>query len=568
MIAILAAVPGAGVSKVALVGPEIEENLSLRYLAAALGRAGHAVELVPFNQPAEFGGVLTRLVEMDPEVVGLSLAFQWRAQDFLALAVALRAAGWTGHLSAGGHFGTFAAAEILGEFPELDSVLRQEAEETLVALVEALAAGRPWQGLPGVAHRDEAGAVVLGADPPLPDLAGLAPPDRRGEPATCLGHAIAPLVASRGCYANCSFCCIAAWHEQSLPGRRYRLREVDAVADEMAALQAERGIDTFVFHDDNFFQPRKADNLARFHALADALEARGVRRFATVVKARPTDVDREVFRVLKERLRCIRVYVGIETDADRGLRTLQRWAHSRHNHAAMEVIRELDLYACFNLLLFDPDTTLADLRTNLRFMREAADFPFNFGRVELYAGTPLLRRMQLEGRVTGDWLQWDYALSSPAVERVFAIAMKAFHPRNFGDGALANHLMGTRFDVEVARHFHPERTNPAWVVSGRALSRRLGRDSADALSAIVDHVEARAGGDLAFAAALGRRLRAVEDEVRAEARALARSLALAVGGRPLTDLGDHDGPADPVATSLQSGRSLVAGETFLPPSAP
>jgi len=47
-----------------------------------------------------------------------------------------------------------------------------------------------------------------------------------------------------------------------------------------------------------------------------------MRNFATVVKARPTDVDPEVFAILKHRLKCIRVYVGIETDADQGLRTL------------------------------------------------------------------------------------------------------------------------------------------------------------------------------------------------------------------------------------------------------
>jgi len=46
---------------------------------------------------------------------------------------------------------------------------------------------------------------------------------------------------------------------------------------------------------------------------------------ATVVKARPTDVDREVFRVLRDRLHAIRIYVGIETDSEQGLNTLRRW---------------------------------------------------------------------------------------------------------------------------------------------------------------------------------------------------------------------------------------------------
>jgi radical SAM superfamily enzyme YgiQ (UPF0313 family) len=83
-----------------------------------------------------------------------------------------------------------------------------------------------------------ASEVVLTPEAALPDLARLPMPDRRGEPAACFGHGIAPLVSSRGCYANCYFCCIAAWHEQSLPGKRYRLRDVAAVADEMVALKA------------------------------------------------------------------------------------------------------------------------------------------------------------------------------------------------------------------------------------------------------------------------------------------------------------------------------------------
>src|SRR5262249_33636274 len=156
----------------------------------------------------------------------------------------------------------------------------------------------------------------------------------------------------------CSFCCIAAWHEQSLPGKRYRLRDVHDVAAEMVAMQRDRGIDIFVFHDDNFFVPGHKRNIERFNALADALEQLGIGEFATVVKARPTDVTEPVFEVLKRRLRCIRCYIGIETDADQGLSTLQRWAHSKQNHRAIEVARALDLYACFNMLLFDPDTTL------------------------------------------------------------------------------------------------------------------------------------------------------------------------------------------------------------------
>ena len=376
-----------GMSWVALIGPEFEENLSLRYLASSLSQAGYASTIIPFNHENDLPSITRQVANFaePPLLIGLSLAFQWRARDFLALAMALRQTGYTGHITAGGHFATFAAREILADFPELDSICRQESEETLVTLTRAVDRGDPLNQIPGMALRNERGQVFLTEQPRLPDLARLPWPDRSGEPATCFGHSIAPLVGSRGCYANCTFCCIAAWHEETQPGKRYRLRDVGDIADEMVWMQRQRGIDIFVFHDDNFFVPGHKRNVERFSALADALESRRIGPFATVVKARPTDVHLEVFRILKERLNCIRVYVGIETDADQGLETLGRWAQPRHNRDAIQVLRSLDLYACFNMLIFDPDTTIESIETNIAFMREAAEFPFNFGRVELYA---------------------------------------------------------------------------------------------------------------------------------------------------------------------------------------
>jgi radical SAM superfamily enzyme YgiQ (UPF0313 family) len=544
---------------IALVGPEIEENLSLRYLASSLLPHGFRSEIIGFNHDADFGNALAAILGAPepPLVVGISLAFQWRAADFLAFAVALRERGYRGHLTLGGHFATFASLEILRDFPEVDSIVRQEAEGTMVALAQALASGASIASLSsieGLALRNGEGRPVLTPHPALPDLAALPWPDRRGAPAACFAHGIAPLVSSRGCYANCSFCCIAAWQEQSLPGKRYRLREVEAVADEMVALQRTRGIDIFVFHDDNFFVPGHKRNRERIAALADALEARGIGPFATVVKARPTDCDPEVFRLLKERLQCIRVYIGIETDADQGLITLQRWSGSKQNREAIELVRALDLYTCFNMLIFDPDTTIESLETNIAFLRYAAEFPSNFGRVELYAGTPLLARMQAEGRARGDYMQWDYALASREVERVFALSMECFHARNFGHDALANRIMGTRFDLEVCRHFHPEIFRPAWLAEGKALNQQLARDTADGLTSIVDAVKRGASIDdeRALVNRLAPGLRATERDVGERCRDLAQRLQAAIGrGRPLTDLGDR------VATPLQTQRLAV-----------
>jgi radical SAM superfamily enzyme YgiQ (UPF0313 family) len=186
---------------IALVGPELEENLSLRYLASSLSVAGYRSELVVFNGEADFPRIVEAIAsaEEPPLIVGISLAFQWRARDFLGLAVALREAGYQGHIALGGHFATFASDEILADFPEVDSIVRQEAEETFVALARAVEKGESIDELPGLALRDRRGVPYRTMEAPLPDLTKLPWPDRRGEPAACFGHAIAPLVGSRGC---------------------------------------------------------------------------------------------------------------------------------------------------------------------------------------------------------------------------------------------------------------------------------------------------------------------------------------------------------------------------------
>jgi hypothetical protein len=320
-------------------------------------------------------------------------------------------------------------------------------------------------------------------------------------------------------------------------------------------LKQTRGIDIFVFHDDNFFVPGHKKNKERFTALADALERRGIGQFATVVKARPTDTNPEVFRLLRERLNCIRVYIGIETDTDQGLTTLQRWSSTKLNRSAIELVRELDLYTCFNMLIFDPDTTLEALATNIEFIRWAAEYPSNFGRVELYAGTPLLSRMLSENRCRGDYMQWDYALSNPDVERMFDLTMRCFHARNFGENALSNRIMATRFDIEVCRHFHPDVFRSSWLAHGKELSRRLATDGAEGLRCILEHVRTRPlSEDLAFVDELTPGFRETERAIFVEAKDLARELFSVIGrGRPLTDIGDR------VATPLQTQRLAAGG---------
>src|SRR5262249_55236614 len=149
------------------------------------------------------------------------------------------------------------------------------------------------------------------------------------------------LVGSRGCYADCEYCCIFAWHEAAV-GKRYRMRSVGNIADEMALHYHERGIRFFVFHDDNFFLPTAAGNRKRVAALRAAMEARGLKDIGLMLKLRPNDCDRENLLLLKE-IGLLRAFVGIENASQRQMRSLGRDSTVEDVQSCLHLLRELDI---------------------------------------------------------------------------------------------------------------------------------------------------------------------------------------------------------------------------------
>lgn len=552
---------------VLLVGAELEENLAVRYLAAALERAGHTAELAPFANPEEQPGVLDRARARPPGLIGLSMTFQRRAHEFGALATALRADGFAGHLTCGGHFPTFSYRALFERYPALDSAVRHEGEVTLPALCAALEQGAPLSGLAGVAYREGGKVHATEARPLCEELDQLPFPKRVGAPQVHLGIPTAFLVGSRGCYGHCTFCCIHAYIAEA-GGSRYRARSPENLADEIAALRTTRGARMMVFHDDDFFTRDRERDLVRVTALRDALWARGVNDVAFVVKARPDDVDREVFQVLKE-LGLLRVYLGIEAGSTQGLKTLGRGVDLATNRRGLATLRELDVYACFNMLLFDPDSTLASLRSSVGFLRENADVPMNFCRTEIYVGTPLAKRLGREGRLVGDEFGWDYRISEPAAERAFRVFARTFIDRNFRCDGLMNANLGLGYHLHLVRHFYPHAFSAALRSRTCELIRRVNLDCAARMEQIFDFAATpRSEERAAFDAFCAQMLAEVTQANRAlEAEVAEATRVLVAAARSVRPRARHPKSWHKLAAATLSLAPLAYGQSG-PPGGP
>lgn len=538
---------------VALVGSEHEENLSLRYLAGALERAGYRPEIVVHDGEEASGRAVRDILALGPLAVGISVPFQHRAQRMLEVARDLRQHGYEGHVTIGGHFATFEFAAILQDHPSIDSVVRHEGEETLVELCDLLARGEAPGAIPGLVIRSKAARraaeirrlplsgqtisvspnddIAVGPARPLPRLDSLAFPDRRGAPMEILGVPSSPMIGSRGCYADCSFCCIHAYAEAAR-GPRYRKRSVEQIVAEMKLERETRGVRLFVFHDDNFFLPYGPKNVERYERMSALLRREGLTDIGIVIKCRPDDVDPHLFRVLKD-MGVIRAYVGIETATEEGIVSLHRRISNEDNHRALRVFKELDLYASFNMLIFDPEATLDGVSQNLDFMEEHADVPWNFCRAEVYAGTPLKATLESQGRLSGNYLAWNYEMREPRVEMLFRLATTAFFGRNFKSDGVAHLNMGLRFDAEVLRHFYPGAWDAELGARLLRLSRAVGEGSVARMREAVSFARGASLSDRrgaqAFLLDLTRRVAREDLSLLGEVKALRRELERRAG---------------------------------------
>jgi anaerobic magnesium-protoporphyrin IX monomethyl ester cyclase len=435
------------------VGYENQENLGLRYIMSYLEAHGLRTELAPYA-PGSPERVMAAVERGAPRLVGFSVIFQYTLHEFGELAEALRRHGSRAHFTAGGHFPSLCPELTLAELPSLDSVVRFEGELTTLELLRKLEHPEEWAAILGLAYRRDGTLVV---NPPRPLLAELdtLPWPRRGEiQQTTRGVAAAPILASRGCLHNCSFCSIRQFYGGA-PGPLRRSRSPRDVVAEMLSLYQSRGVRLFLFQDDDFAS--KSRRQRRWvDAFLSALESAELdRAIGWKISCRVDDVDRELVTRCRDHGLLV-VYLGVESGSRLGLATLNKQVTVDQNLAAMHTLKDAGVEFDLGFMLFDPDSTLATLRENLDFLRQVAALggpPISFVKMLPLAGTAIQKRLAAEGRLTGTAIRPDYELLDPRLDYYSLFVILNFSFRNSDPQGLVERLRLAYFDGLVARTF-------------------------------------------------------------------------------------------------------------------
>ncbi|MDD5308964.1 MAG: radical SAM protein [Deltaproteobacteria bacterium] len=475
-----------------LVGPSLQGNLALEYLGASVEAAGHRVRLVSFDTKADAPRCVRSILEFSPDLIGLSIAFQCSVDDQLELARLLRMEGYRGHVTCGGHVPTFCFREILKAAPEIDTVVRHEGERTLVELLDALGRGEEPRGLRGLVWR-EGGEIAAGpARPLLSDLDSLPTPLRRQSPLVVGGAPIAVMLTSRGCIGECTYCCLRAFGKDA-GGKRFRMRSAGAAADEIASAYHELGVRVIILQDDLFILPSERKSVERMNAISQAMKARGVGKVLFWIKGRPETITPSVAEAARE-LGAIHMFLGVENAAPDRLRYLGRTHSRKDNERAIALCLEHKIRSSYNIMLFDPDCTLEEIGANIDFASEHLDLTWNVCRTEIYPGTPLLARLEAEGRLEGDWRAYGYRMRDPRAEMMFRILRVCFAQRAFSNESLLNRLINLSFTRHVHEELLPGPATDVMSAKVDRLVRDVYRDTVDELRRVAQFA-ARGGFD-------------------------------------------------------------------------
>ncbi|HBW38929.1 B12-binding domain-containing radical SAM protein [Desulfosporosinus sp. BICA1-9] len=337
------------------------------YVAGMLISEGHEVEIIEgFLDGLDYQEIERRVKAMQPDLIGVHMVYHWQTDTALyAFLHKVKAEQLSSYITAYGYYPTTDFEDILLKCPDIDSVILGEPELTFTMVVEALTkdftktlTNQGLKNLPGLAQRDDSGIIVFQRRELVGDLNALPFPVRT-EALFRLPEV--NLQGSRGCYGGCTFCYINPFYGQ---GSQWRGRTPENIIAEIDDLIAQHKIEDFYFTDPNFFGPGERGQ-QRALRLATLLKSRNI-RFG--IEARVNDIHEETVSALVEAgLR--HILIGLESGSDSSLKRINKMTTVAQNERAIRILRQYGIEPNIGFIMFEPDSSLADIRVNFEFLK-------------------------------------------------------------------------------------------------------------------------------------------------------------------------------------------------------
>ena len=336
--------------------------IGLAYLAAVIEKSGH--DLKVFDCLAlgmDHKSLGKEFATYQPDVVGITSVTPTVDSTLLTAKIAKENAP-NSIVVLGGPHATFMDKEVLTEEPAVDVVVRGEGEITIIELFSKLFGYGNLRSVSSISFRKNDEIVRT------PDRSYIQNLDDLPYPAyqyfavkkyQFFGKTILPILTSRGCPFQCSYCV-----SSRMVGKEFRARNPFKVVDELEWLKSNHEPGAFSFYDDAFTYDKE-----RSVKICEEIRKRKI--------GIPWDCQTKVDRISKEVLSkmkaadCQLVSFGAESGCQKILDSVNKRTTVGLDEKAIKMAKEVGLSVAISVIIGYPGETKESLKQTYDFIRRA-----------------------------------------------------------------------------------------------------------------------------------------------------------------------------------------------------
>ena len=374
-------------------------SIGLAYLAAILEENGHEVNLI--DCPAseiDLHQLKTKLAKSNPDLIGIT-SMTPTIQSALQTAHVAKETCPESTVVIGGPHATFMDEQILKEEEGVDIVVRGEGEQTLLELAQNVTKSKDLSKIEGITFRHKQQKVRTPNRKHIQNLDELPLPAYKHFPLEkyrLFGRRILPIITSRGCPSQCSFCTTSR-----IFGKAFRARSPQNVVDELEWLKDSQGADAFSFYDDTFTLDKK-----RAIKICEEMKNRKI-GIPWDCQTRVSQVSKELLAKMRE-ANCQQVFFGVESGCQEILNAVKKGTTVEQNEAAIRLAKKAGLFVAVSVMVGYPGETPEMLKQTIDLLRRTEPDDAYICVATPYPGTELRNLIEDSGwNISNDWKQYD-----------------------------------------------------------------------------------------------------------------------------------------------------------------
>jgi anaerobic magnesium-protoporphyrin IX monomethyl ester cyclase len=440
--------------KISLVNPPLLKGvyrhqpylpLGLAYLAAVLEKNGHTVNVIDCpTLEMNLEKLKAELASTEPDIIGITSMTPTIQSALLSAHVAKETCPEATTVLGGPH-ATFMDKQVLNKEQAVDIIARGEGEQTLLELAQNVSNPKALSKIEGLTYRNDGQPVRTPNRPFIQELDELPHPAYKYFPLEkyrLFGRRILPIITSRGCPSQCSFCTTAR-----MLGKGFRARSPTNVVDELEWLRDEHGADAFTFYDDTFTLDRK-----RALKICEEIRKRDI-GLPWDCQTRVTTVSKEILTKMRE-ANCQQVFFGVESGCQKILDAVKKGTTVEQNEKAIKLAKDVGLFVSISVIIGYPGETKDMLQETINLIRKAEPDDVYLCVATPYPGTELRNLVEEMGwKMSDDWGFYDtitpvFANPNLSAEEIRKLRT-SFYNRFYSPKYVLRHLFKSNFYSRV-----------------------------------------------------------------------------------------------------------------------